>query len=120
LKDRYQRAEGLEVTADGQVPCRMTCPGMSIDRPGLRLTPCAPRPVALATKSGTATLQIDSRGPLPEAQPALRGGRHGVGANPDRALLSASLAFAGAAVLGSAVAIRDELPGQPLGVGVLL
>ena len=41
-------------------------------------------------------------------------------ANPDRALLSASLAFAGAAVLGSAVAIRDQLPGQPLGVSVPL
>ena len=40
--------------------------------------------------------------------------------NPDRALLSASLAFAGAAVLGSAVAIRDQLPGQPLGVSVPL
>jgi drug/metabolite transporter (DMT)-like permease len=40
--------------------------------------------------------------------------------NPDRALLSASLAFAGAAVLGSAVAIRDQLPGQPLGVRVPL
>src|ERR1022692_3172317 len=34
-------------------------------------------------------------------------------ANPGRALLSASLAFAGAAVLGSAVASRDQLPGQP-------
>jgi hypothetical protein len=43
-----------------------------------------------------------------------------MGANPDGALLSASLAFAGATVLGSAVAIRDQLPGQPLGVGVPL
>jgi hypothetical protein len=43
-----------------------------------------------------------------------------VRANPDRALLSASLAFAGATVLGSAVAIRDQLPGQPLGVSVPL
>jgi hypothetical protein len=43
-----------------------------------------------------------------------------VRANPDRALLSASLAFAGAAVLGSAVAIREQLPGQRLGVSVPL
>jgi drug/metabolite transporter (DMT)-like permease len=43
-----------------------------------------------------------------------------VGANTDRVLLGASLAFAGAAVLGTAVAIRDELPGQPLGVSVPL
>jgi hypothetical protein len=41
-------------------------------------------------------------------------------ANPDRALLGASLAFAGAAVLGSVVAIRDQLPGQPLGVSIPL
>jgi hypothetical protein len=33
-------------------------------------------------------------------------------ADPDRALLATSLAFAGAAVLGSAVAIREDLPGQ--------
>jgi hypothetical protein len=43
-----------------------------------------------------------------------------VGANPDGALLSASVAFAGATMLGSAVAIRDQLPGQPLGVSVPL
>ncbi len=41
-------------------------------------------------------------------------------ANPDRALLGASLAFAGAAVLGSVVAIRDQLPGEPLGVSIPL
>lgn len=41
-------------------------------------------------------------------------------ADPDRVLLGASLAFAGAAVLGSAVAIRDQLPGQPLGVSIPL
>jgi hypothetical protein len=41
-------------------------------------------------------------------------------ADPDRALLAASLAFAGAAVVGSAVAIREELPGQPCGIGVPL
>jgi hypothetical protein len=35
-------------------------------------------------------------------------------------LLSASLAFAGAAVLGSTVAIHDQLPGQPLGVSIPL
>ena len=40
--------------------------------------------------------------------------------DPDRALLGASLAFAGAAVLGSAVAIRDQLPGQPFGVSIPL
>lgn len=41
-------------------------------------------------------------------------------ADPDRALLAASLAFAGAAVVGSAVAIRDELPGQPCGISIPL
>ncbi|MGN6174322.1 MAG: hypothetical protein ACTHPS_15470 [Streptosporangiaceae bacterium] len=41
-------------------------------------------------------------------------------ANTDRALLGASLAFAGTAVLGSAVAIRDQLPGEPFGVSVPL
>jgi drug/metabolite transporter (DMT)-like permease len=40
--------------------------------------------------------------------------------NPDRALLGASLGFAGAAALGSVVAIRDQLPGQPLGVSIPL
>ena len=38
----------------------------------------------------------------------------------DRALLAASVAFAAAAGLGSAVAIRDELPGEPLGITVPL
>jgi hypothetical protein len=41
-------------------------------------------------------------------------------ADPDGALLGASLAFAGATVLGSVVAIRDQLPGEPLGVGIPL
>jgi hypothetical protein len=41
-------------------------------------------------------------------------------ADLDRALLGASLAFAGAAMLGSVVAIRDQLPGEPLGVSVPL
>ena len=41
-------------------------------------------------------------------------------ADPDRALLAASLAFAGAAVLGSAVAIREDLPGQPCGISIPL
>jgi hypothetical protein len=36
----------------------------------------------------------------------------------DRALLRASLAFAGATVLSSVVAIRDKLPGRPLGLTV--
>jgi hypothetical protein len=40
--------------------------------------------------------------------------------DPDRALLSASIAFAGAAGVGSAVAIRDQLPGQPLGITIPL
>ena len=35
---------------------------------------------------------------------------------PDRALLAAAAAFAAAAGLGSLVAIRDELPGEPLGI----
>jgi hypothetical protein len=43
-----------------------------------------------------------------------------VGNGPDRALLAASVAFAAAAGLGSAVAIRDELPGEPLGITVPL
>ena len=37
---------------------------------------------------------------------------------PDGALLAASLAFAGAAGLGSAVAVRDQLAGQPFGISV--
>ena len=41
-------------------------------------------------------------------------------ADPDRALLATSLAFAGAAVVGSAVAIREDLPGQPCGISVPL
>jgi hypothetical protein len=41
-------------------------------------------------------------------------------ADPGCALLSASLAFAGAAVLGSVVALRDQLPGEPLGVSIPL
>jgi hypothetical protein len=40
--------------------------------------------------------------------------------DPDRALLGASFGFAGAAVLGSVVAICDELPGRPLGVSIPL
>ena len=41
-------------------------------------------------------------------------------ADPDPALLAAALVFAGAAIAGSAVAIRDELPGQPGGISVPL
>ena len=47
-------------------------------------------------------------------------GRWAVWAGMDDALLGASLVFAGAAVWGSAVAIRDQLPGLPLGVTVPL
>jgi F0F1-type ATP synthase membrane subunit c/vacuolar-type H+-ATPase subunit K len=43
-----------------------------------------------------------------------------VSTGPDRALLAASVAFAAAAGLGSAVAIRDELPGEPVGITVPL
>jgi hypothetical protein len=43
-----------------------------------------------------------------------------VSTGPDRALLAASVAFAAAAGLGSVVAIRDELPGEPLGITVPL
>ena len=46
--------------------------------------------------------------------------RWAVRADLDDALLGASLVFAGAAVCGSAVAIRDQLPGQPLGITVPL
>jgi len=41
-------------------------------------------------------------------------------ADPDRALLATSLAFAGAAVAGTVVAIREQLPGQPCGINVPL
>jgi hypothetical protein len=41
-------------------------------------------------------------------------------ADPHGALLGTSLAFAGATVLGSVVAVRDQLPGEPLGVGIPL
>ena len=41
-------------------------------------------------------------------------------ADPHGVLLGASLAFAGASVLGSVVAIRDQLPGEPLGVSIPL
>jgi hypothetical protein len=41
-------------------------------------------------------------------------------ADPKCALLGASLAFAGAAVLGSVAAVRDQLPGEPLGVSIPL
>ena len=47
-------------------------------------------------------------------------GRWAVRADLDDALLGASLVFAGAAVWGSAVAIRNQLPGQPLGITVPL
>jgi F0F1-type ATP synthase membrane subunit c/vacuolar-type H+-ATPase subunit K len=43
-----------------------------------------------------------------------------MGADPDGVLLGASLAFAGASMLGSVVAIRDQLPGEPLGVSIPL
>ena len=46
--------------------------------------------------------------------------RWAVRADMDDALLGASLVFAGAAVWGSAAAIRDQLPGQPLGITVPL
>jgi hypothetical protein len=47
-------------------------------------------------------------------------GRWAVRADLDDALLGASLVFAGAAAWGSAVAIRDQLPGRPLGITVPL
>jgi len=56
---------------------------------------------------------------MARAWPVRRGGS-GVEANTDRVLLGASLAFAGATLLGSAVAIRDRLPGEPFGVSVPL
>jgi hypothetical protein len=40
--------------------------------------------------------------------------------DPDRMLLAASLAFAGAAGLGTMVAAREQLPGRPFGVGIPL
>jgi hypothetical protein len=47
-------------------------------------------------------------------------GRWAARADLDDALLGASLLFAGAAVWGSAVAVRDQLPGRPLGITVPL
>ena len=47
-------------------------------------------------------------------------GRWAVRADLDDALLGASLVFAGATAWGSAVAIRDHLPGRPLGITVPL
>jgi hypothetical protein len=41
-------------------------------------------------------------------------------ADPDRVLLAASVAFAGAAIAGSAVAVRGQLPGQPCSISVPL
>ena len=41
-------------------------------------------------------------------------------ADPDPTLLAAALMFAGAAIVGSAVAIRDEIPGEPCGISVPL
>jgi hypothetical protein len=43
-----------------------------------------------------------------------------VRSGPDGALLAAALAFAGAAGVGSAVAARKQLPGQPFGISVPL
>ena len=53
-------------------------------------------------------------------KPVTSEGEARVGTGPDRALLAASVVFAAAAGLGSAVAIRDELPGEPLGITVPL
>lgn len=39
---------------------------------------------------------------------------------PDRVLLAASAAFAGAGAYGSAVAIRHDVPGEPFGVAIPL
>jgi hypothetical protein len=47
-------------------------------------------------------------------------GRRAVRADLDNTLLGASLVFAAAAVWGSAVAVRDQLPGRPLGITVPL
>lgn len=44
----------------------------------------------------------------------------GVSAGQDPGLLAAAVAFAAAAGLGSAVAIRENLPGEPLGITVPL
>jgi len=52
--------------------------------------------------------------------PVTTGAELRVGSGPDRALLAAAVAFAAAAGLGSAVAIRDDLPGEPLGITVPL
>ena len=53
-------------------------------------------------------------------KPVTSEGEARVSTGPDRALVAASVAFAAAAGLGSAVAIRNELPGEPLGITVPL
>lgn len=52
--------------------------------------------------------------------PVTSEGEPGASVGPDRALLVAAAAFAAAVGLGSVVAIRDELPGEPLGIAVPL
>jgi hypothetical protein len=53
-------------------------------------------------------------------KPVTSEGEARVSTGPDHALLAASVAFAAAAGLGSAVSIRDDLPGEPLGITVPL
>jgi hypothetical protein len=91
------------------------------------VSPCRPLadvlPLDYLTPDAEAWLPLQAREVTPAqmagAWPARRGGSR-VEANTDRALLGASLAFAGATLLGSAVAIRDQLPGEPFGVSVPL
>jgi hypothetical protein len=72
--------------------------------------------MVLAAGDGRVTLEVWAGGRKPEARHVHEGDE--MRADPDGALLGASLAFAGAAVLGSVVAVRDQLPGKPLGVGI--
>ena len=77
----------------------------------------------LVTFSRWPALAIRLAGMASQARPVIKfpsPGRWAVRADLDDALLGASLAFAGAAAWGSAVAIRDQLPGRPLGISVPL
>lgn len=68
-------------------------------------------------------LAISLAGMASRARPVIKfasPGRWASRADLDDALLRASLVFAGAAAWGSAVAIRDQLPGRPLGITVPL
>ena len=78
---------------------------------------------ALVTFSGWPALAISLAGMASQERPVIKlasPGRWAVRADVDDVLRRASLVFGGAAVWGSAVAIRDQLPGRPFGITVPL